>query len=373
MSKTPRVLIVGAGLYGSVCAYELKKKGMNVTVIDKREHIGGNCYTDNVEGIHVHKYGPHIFHTNDEKIWNWISKFTEFEDFKFSPVAKYKGGTYSLPFNMWTFNQIYGDISPDKLAESLAKYKEMYPKPKNLEEKAISLVGNEVYKTLIEGYTTKQWGQSPKHLPSSIITRLPVRFTYDANYFNDKYQGIPKNGYTQIFNRMLDKIDVQLGVEFDVHSFPKKDWDYIIYTGPIDAFFDFQFGRLDYRSLRWEQEIHTSSNYQGTSVVNYTSMDIPYTRIIEHKHFNQESQSKSFTVVSKEYPQKYDGMNEPFYPINNGKNLELLKKYKREADKLQNYHFGGRLAEYRYYDMHQVIGSALSKIPGIIRRIRSLE
>lgn len=353
-------LIVGAGLFGSVCAHELNKMGKKVLVVEKRNHIAGNAYTENNNGIHVHKYGAHIFHTNDKKIWDYVNSFVEFNRFTNSPLANYQGVLYNLPFNMNTFYQLWGTKTP---AEALAvineQRKELGDKePSNLEEKAISLVGRDIYEKLIKGYTEKQWGRKATELPAFIISRLPVRMTYDNNYFADRYQGIPIGGYTKMVKKMLEGIDVKLGVDF----LKNKDElsalaDKIIYTGPIDEYFDYCYGQLEYRSLRFETEIVDVDNYQGNAVINYTEAEIPYTRIIEHKHFDPVDTDHS--IITKEYPTEWALGDEPYYPVNDAKNMELYKKYKMLIDKNHNVSFGGRLAEYKYYDMHQVIASAL--------------
>jgi UDP-galactopyranose mutase len=352
-------IIVGAGLYGSICAYELSKK-YNVLVIEKRNHIGGNCYTEDINGIHVHKYGAHIFHTNDKKIWDYVNQFATFNQFVNSPLANYKGEIYSLPFNMWTFYQLWGTKTPDEVQSKLEdqKYKGSIT---NLEEQALSMVGKDVYEKLIKGYTEKQWNKKCNELPSSIIKRIPVRFTWNNNYFNDKYQGIPEGGYTQIFEKLLKNIEVL--TEFDY--FENKDFietlsDKIIYTGPIDKFFDYKFGKLDYRSLTWENEYLKQDNFQGNAVVNYTDSDTKYTRIIEHKWFDYQNQEG--TYISKEYPCEFTGKNEPYYPIRDSKNVKIYEKYKSLVEKQDKYIFGGRLGTYTYYDMHQVVAQALSTI-----------
>ncbi|MED4322568.1 MULTISPECIES: UDP-galactopyranose mutase [Heyndrickxia] len=358
-------LVVGSGLFGSVFAYEAAKRGKRVKVIDKRDHIAGNIYTEEIEGIQVHKYGAHIFHTNNKKIWDYVNQFAEFNRYTNSPIANYKGEIYNMPFNMNTFNKLWGVITPD---EAKAKIEEQRAaahigKPKNLEEQAISLVGTDIYEKLIKGYTEKQWGRKATELPSFIIKRLPVRFTYDNNYFNDRYQGIPIGGYTQIVEKMLasDLIDVELETDFFnnkdkyIEQFPK-----IVYTGMIDQFFDYQFGTLEYRSLRFETDILDQENYQGNAVVNYTDAETPYTRIIEHKHFEFGTQSK--TVITKEYPKTWQKGDEPYYPMNDEKNNEIFKKYHELADQTPKVIFGGRLGMYKYYDMHQVIAAALTVV-----------
>jgi len=350
-------LIVGAGLYGAICAHELKKRGYKVLVIDKRDHIGGNCYTKDVEGIHVHEYGPHIFHTNDKKLWDWINQFAEFNNYKNTPVANYKGEIYSLPFSMWTFNKMWGVTTPE---EAKAKIDEQRydGKVTNLEEQALSLVGKDIYEKLIKGYTTKQWRKDPKNLPASIIKRLPVRFTYDNNYFNDKYQGIPIGGYTQIFDKLLDGVEVRLNEDYlRERDYWNAKADRIVFTGPIDKFFDYRFGELEYKSVTWENELMDKPNHQGCAVMNYTDSETPYTRVIEHKYFDDQNQSK--TYVSKEYSIEYNRDVEPFYPVNDEINNEKFRMYRQVADNFNNIHFGGRLGNYKYYDMHQVIAQAI--------------
>ncbi|HDR8146174.1 MULTISPECIES: UDP-galactopyranose mutase [Bacillus cereus group] len=354
-------LIVGAGLFGAVFAHEASKKGKKCLVIDKRKHIGGNVYTENIEGINVHKYGAHIFHTNNKKIWDYVNDFVEFNRYTNSPVANFKGEIYNLPFNMNTFNKLWGVITPQEAMQKIEEQKReaKITEPKNLEEQAISLVGTDIYEKLIKGYTEKQWGRSATELPSFIINRLPVRFTYDNNYFNDKYQGIPIGGYNVIIEKMLKNSEVRLGIDFfenrkELEGMAQK----IVFTGMIDQFFEYKHGVLEYRSLQFENEtLSNTDNYQGNAVVNYTDRETPYTRIIEHKHFEFGSQEK--TVITKEYPSEWKPGDEPYYPINNKKNTELYRKYKELADKEDDVIFGGRLATYKYYDMHQIIGSAL--------------
>lgn len=354
-------LIVGAGFYGSICAHELTKAGHSCLVIDKRSHIGGNCYTENKNNINLHTYGPHIFHTSNEEVWKWINQYVKFNDFTLRPVAIYKGEIYSLPFNMWTFSKLWGIVYPEE-AQNIIKLQSAHiDEPKNLEEQAIKLVGTEVYEKLIKGYTKKQWRKDPKDLPKEIIKRLPVRFTYDNNYFNDKYQGIPIGGYTQIFEKLLDGIEVQLNVDYLIN---KQYYDSlatkVIYTGPIDAYFDYQFGELEYKTTEFEHFYHEKDNYQGTPMMNYTDENIKWTRIIEHKHF--ESTNSEGTWVSFEYPVEYNKTKEPYYPVNDEENNSKYLKYKMLASSKENIIFGGRLAEYKYYDMHQVIESALNRI-----------
>lgn len=355
-------LVVGAGLFGAVFAHEAALKGKKVKVIEKRNHIAGNIYTREEEGIQVHQYGAHIFHTSDKEIWDYVNQFAEFNRYTNSPVANYKGEIYNLPFNMNTFNKLWGVVTP---AEAQAKIEEQRAilngkTPENLEEQAISLVGTDIYEKLIKDYTEKQWGKPTTELPSFIIRRLPVRLTYDNNYFNDTYQGIPIGGYTQIVEKMLDheNIDVETNVDFFVNKEQYlKDFPKIVFTGMIDEFFDYKLGELEYRSLRFENETLDMENYQGNAVVNYTDAETPYTRIIEHKHFEFGSQAK--TIITKEHSKTWEKGDEPYYPVNSDRNNHLYKSYKKLADEQGNVIFGGRLGHYRYYDMHQVIGVAL--------------
>ncbi|HEU6968056.1 TPA: UDP-galactopyranose mutase [Streptococcus pneumoniae] len=355
-------LIVGAGLFGAVFAHEAALKGKKVKVIEKRNHIAGNIYTREEEGIQVHQYGAHIFHTSDKEIWEYVNQFAEFNRYTNSPVANYKGEIYNLPFNMNTFNKLWGVVTP---AEAQVKIEEQRAilngkTPENLEEQAISLVGTDIYEKLIKDYTEKQWGKPTTELPAFIIRRLPVRLTYDNNYFNDTYQGIPIGGYTQIVEKMLDheNIDVETNVDFFVNKEQYlKDFPKIVFTGMIDEFFDYKLGELEYRSLRFENETLDMENYQGNAVVNYTDAETPYTRIIEHKHFEFGSQAK--TIITKEHSKTWEKGDEPYYPVNNDRNNHLYKSYKKFADEQGNVIFGGRLGHYRYYDMHQVIGAAL--------------
>ena len=353
-------LVVGAGLYGAVFAYEAKKKGKTCLVIDKRDHIAGNIYCENVSGINVHKYGAHIFHTSDKKIWEYVNQFAEFNNYINSPVARYKNELYNLPFNMNTFSKMWNIATPqeakDIIASQIADLN--ITEPKNLEEQALSLVGKDVYEKLIKGYTEKQWGRDCKDLPSFIIKRLPLRFIYDNNYFNDRYQGIPIGGYTNIVEKMLDGIEVRLNTnyldnreEFDAMA------DKIVYTGMIDQFYDYKLGVLEYRSVRFETEELPMENYQGNAVVNYTEREVPYTRIIEHKHF--EFGKQPTTIISREYSSEWKKGDEPYYPVNNDKNNALYQQYKELADKEHKVIFGGRLGGYKYYDMDKVIAAAL--------------
>lgn len=353
-------LIVGAGLFGSVFAYEASKKRKKCLVIDKRDHIGGNIYTENIEGINVHKYGAHIFHTSDKAIWDYVNNFAHFNRYTNSPIARYKDETYNLPFNMNTFNKLWNVFTPQqakaKIEEELKDVK--IDEPKNLEEQAIKLIGKTIYEKLVKGYTEKQWGMKATELPPFIIKRLPVRFTYDNNYFNDSYQGIPEGGYTQIIAKMLSSCKVKLNYDFFEHKNELKDIsEKIIFTGPIDKYFDYQFGELEYRSVRFETEVLDIDNFQGNAVVNYTEYEVPYTRIIEHKHFEYGTQPK--TVISREYSDKWTTEKEPYYPINNDRNNNLYQKYAELAKKEKNIIFGGRLGQYKYYDMHVIISEAL--------------
>lgn len=356
-------LIVGAGFFGSICASELKKQGKNVLVIDSRNHIGGNCYTSNRDGINIHEYGPHIFHTSNEEVWKWINQYAEFNNFKLTPVANYNGEIYSLPFNMWTFNKLWGVVTPSEAENVIQNQSKHIDNPQNLEEQAIKLVGVDVYEKLIKGYTKKQWMKDPKELPKEIIKRLPVRFTYDNNYFNDKYQGIPIGGYTQIFEKLLEGVEVKLNTDYFTDVLPEHKK--VIYTGPIDRFFNYKFGKLEYKTVRLVHKHLDVRNHQGIAVMNYTNYNVPHTRIIEHKHF--EYGTTDTTWISYEYPEKYIAdVNEPYYPVNDNINNELYKKYREEANKIgDKVMFGGRLGEYKYYDMHQVIESALNFVKTI--------
>ena len=353
-------LIVGAGLYGAVVAHEAVAKGRSWLVIDKREHIAGNIYTREVEGIQVHEYGAHIFHTSDKKIWDYVNRFAEFNHYINSPVAVFKDELYNLPFNMNTFSKMWGIRTPqeakEKIAGQIAGLGIM--EPKNLEEQALSLVGEDVYRKLVKGYTEKQWGRDCTELPAFIIKRLPLRFTYDNNYFNDRYQGIPAGGYTAMVERILKGVEVKLGVDYLEHRAEFDGMaDRVVYTGQIDRYFDYCEGVLAYRKVRFEQEILDCDNYQGNAVVNYTEREVPYTRIIEHKHFEFGTQPK--TVISKEYPGEWQKGEEPYYPVNDEKNNAVYEAYKKLAEKERHVVFGGRLGEYRYYDMDKVIGRAL--------------
>ena len=366
MSKKYDYLVVGAGLYGAVFAHEAKKAGKSVLVIDKRPNIAGNVFTEDVEGIHVHKYGAHIFHTNNKKVWNYITQSAEFNRFTNSPVANYHGELYSLPFNMYTFNKMWGVVTPEEAAAKIEEQKKEagITEPKNLEEQAISLVGRDIFEKLIKGYTEKQWGRDCRDLPAFIIKRLPVRLTFDNNYFNALYQGIPVGGYTQMVANMLDGVEVRLGedylekkAEYDALA------DKVIYTGPIDAYFGYSMGYLEYRSVRFETELLDKPNFQGNAAVNYTDRETPWTRIIEHKWFefgkDADGNDLPKTVISREYSSEWKPGDEPYYPVNDDKNGALYAKYKELAQAEHHVVFGGRLGEYKYYDMDAVIASAL--------------
>ena len=355
-------LVVGSGLYGAIFAHEAKAHGKSVLVVDKRPNIAGNIYTKNIEGINVHKYGAHIFHTNNKKVWNYITQFAEFNRFTNSPVANYKGELFSLPFNMYTFNKMWGVVTPEEAAAKIEEQrKEITSEPQNLEEQAISLVGRDIYEKLIKGYTEKQWGRDCKELPSFIIKRLPVRLTFDNNYFNDRYQGIPIGGYNVIIENMLGDVEVELGVDFFAYREElENSAEKVVFTGMIDQYFDYKHGELEYRSLRFEHEVLDEENHQGNAVVNYTEREIPYTRIIEHKHFEYGTQPK--TVITREYPADWKRGDEPYYPINDEKNNAMYAKYQEEAEKNDKVIFCGRLADYKYYDMHVVIERALEVV-----------
>ena len=360
-------LVVGAGLYGAVFAREAVNQGKSVLVIDKRPHIAGNVYCEDIEGIHVHRYGAHIFHTNNKKVWDYVNRFAEFNRFTNSPVANYKGELYSLPFNMYTFNRMWGVVTPKEAAEKIEEQRKAagITEPQNLEEQAISLVGTDIYEKLIKGYTQKQWGRPCTELPSFIIKRLPVRLTFDNNYFNALYQGIPIGGYTKLVAAMLEGIEVRLNVDYLQN---KNDLDAIcdkvIYTGPIDAYYDYRLGTLEYRSVRFENETLDQDNYQGNAAVNYTDAETPWTRIIEHKWFqfgkDDEGHDLPKTVISREYSSEWKPGDEPYYPVNDEKNGKLYESYRQLAKEEEKVIFGGRLGEYKYYDMDAVIASALA-------------
>lgn len=355
-------LVVGSGLYGAIFAHEANKRGKKVLVIDKRPNIAGNIYTEEVEGINVHKYGAHIFHTNNKEVWQYITQFAEFNRFTNSPVANYKGELYSLPFNMYTFNKMWGVVTPEEAAAKIEEQRQKIKgEPKNLEEQAISLVGRDIYEKLIKGYTEKQWGRPCNELPSFIIKRLPVRLTFDNNYFNALYQGIPMGGYTKMVENMLEGIEVRLNTDYlenkeELDSLADK----VVYTGPIDAYFNYKLGTLEYRSVRFETEVLDKPNFQGNAAVNYTDAETPWTRIIEHKWFEFGTQPK--TVISREYSSEWKLGDEPYYPVNDEKNGALYAEYKKLGEAETKVIFGGRLGEYKYYDMDAVIAAALAKV-----------
>jgi len=362
-------LIVGAGLFGSVFAHEIAQKGFKCLIIEKRKHIGGNVYTEIIEGINVHKYGAHIFHTSNQEIWQYVNSFIEFNHFINSPIANFKDKLYNLPFNMNTFYQLWGVHTPEQarmqIDEQIKRYKHLET-PQNLEEQALAVAGKDIYETLIKGYTEKQWGRPANKIPAFIIQRLPFRFTFNNNYFNDPYQGIPKGGYTKLIYKLLGGIEVKLNTDFFDHRYDflriaKK----IVFTGKIDKFFDYKYGRLEYRSLYFENKLLDIPNFQGNAVINYTDKEIPYTRIIEHKHFEFGQQDK--TLITYEYPHEFSKDNEPYYPINDDHNQKMYEKYKREGEKFPDVIFGGRLAEYKYYDMHKVIERAIKIAQNEIR------
>jgi len=356
-------LIVGAGLYGSIFAYEASKRGKKVLIIDKKDHVGGNVYTEKRENINVHVYGAHIFHTSNQSVWHYMNQFARFNHFINAPLAYYQGHIYNLPFNMNTFHQLWGVITPEEAQAKIAEQQALskVDHPKNLEEQAINLVGYEIYEKLIKGYTEKQWGRDCKNLPAFIIRRLPVRFTYDNNYFSDIYQGIPVGGYTPIIEKMLEHVDVMLNTDYFKHresldAMAKR----VLYTGPIDQFYNYQHGVLEYRSLRFEHELLNMPNYQGNAVINFTERNIPYTRIIEHKHFEFGQQPQ--TIITKEYPDPWSLGKDPYYPINDDVNQTIYQQYLKKAEQEKKYIFGGRLAEYQYFDMHVIVERALDLV-----------
>lgn len=350
-------LIVGAGLFGSVFAHEAKKAGKSVLVLEKRSHIGGNVYTEKIEGIHVHKYGAHIFHTDKKEIWDYINQFAEFNGYKHRVVANYKGELYDLPFNMNTFHQIWGVKTADEAREKINKQKQGILFPQNLEEQCISMVGEDIYHKLVKGYSEKQWGRDCKELPAFILRRLPLRFEYNSDYFDDAYQGIPIGGYTRIIEKLLEGVEVKLNCDFLKHR-SEFEYEKLLYSGAIDAFFDCSLGHLQYRSVRFEEAVLDMEYFQSNSVVNYTDKETPFTRIIEHKYFEPCGQEK--TIISKEFPFEWKNGEDAYYPINDEKNMNLYQEYKKLADKESNVVFGGRLGEYRYYDMDEVIEKALA-------------
>ena len=360
-------LIVGAGLYGAVFAHEAKAAGKRVLVIDRRDHIAGNVYTEDVEGIHVHRYGAHIFHTNDKAVWDYVTRFATFNRFTNSPVANYKGELYSLPFNMYTFNKMWGVVTPEQAAQKIAEQRrEITGEPQNLEEQAISLVGRDIYEKLIKGYTEKQWGRDCRELPAFIIKRLPVRLTFDNNYFNALFQGIPMGGYTKLVANLLDGVEVRLGCDYFADKAGLDALaDKVVYTGAIDAYFDYRLGTLEYRSVRFETELLDTPNFQGNAAVNYTDRETPWTRIIEHKWFefgkDDAGADLPKTVISREYSSEWKPGDEPYYPVNDARNGALYQEYKALAEAEGKVIFGGRLGEYKYYDMDQVIAAALAR------------
>jgi UDP-galactopyranose mutase len=355
-------LIVGSGLFGSIFAREMTDRGAKCLVIDKRNHVGGNCYTENKDGIHIHKYGPHIFHTNSDKIWNYMNRWTSFNHFTYRPKVNYQNKLYSFPINLFTLYQLWGVTTPAAARQRIEKEKIHIENPSNLEEWILSQVGTQIYETFIKGYTKKQWNRSPKDLPASIVKRLPIRLVFDDNYFDDKYQGIPTEGYTAIFDKLLKHIPTETGVDY---LQDRDKWNNIankiVYTGAIDEFFDYDFGTLEWRSLKFEEEHLDISDYQGVAAINYTDENVPFTRIVEHKHFNFGKQNH--TVITKEYPQDWDVSKEKYYPVNDDFNNNLYSLYRDRIDH-DKYIFGGRLADYKYYDMHQVVGSAISRVEG---------
>ena len=358
-------IVVGSGLFGAVIAHEIKQAGKSVLVLEKRNHIAGNAYTEKIEGINVHKYGAHIFHTNDKKIWDYAQKFTTFNRYTNSPIANYHGELYSLPFNMRTFNKMWGVVTPEQALKKISEQrKEISHEPRNLEEQAISLVGRDIYEKLIKGYTEKQWGRPCNELPAFIIKRLPVRFTFDNNYFNALYQGIPIGGFTKMTAKILDGIEIKLGVDYlENKNFWNSHAEKIIYSGAIDAYFNYSLGNLEYRSLKFETEILDIPNFQGNAVVNYTDSETPFTRIVEHKFFefglDENGNEIPKTVITREFSSEWKPGCEPYYPVNDNKNMNLYKRYKFMAENENKIIFGGRLGEYKYYDMDQVIAEAL--------------
>ncbi len=366
-------LIVGAGLFGSMFAYQAKRKGKKCLVIDKRPQLGGNLYCENKEGINIHKYGAHIFHTNSKRVWNFVNSLVEFNRYTNSPVANYQGKLYNLPFNMNTFYQMWGVTTPEEAEKKLETQRfeaiekmrtEGIQEPRNLEEQALSLIGKDIYERLIKGYTEKQWGRKCTDLPAFIIKRLPIRLVYDNNYFNDGYQGIPKGGYNKLIEALLEGVEAKVGMNFfDYFDDWKKIADKLVFTGKIDEFFNYQLGKLEYRTVRFEEEIINSANYQGNAVINYTDAKVPYTRIIEHKHFElfgQDINKCPKTIISKEFSTEWQPGMEPYYPVNDERNNSLYQRYKKLADKEANVIFGGRLAEYKYYDMAPIVDRVLN-------------
>lgn len=367
MEKKVDFLIVGAGLFGAVFAHEASKRNMKCIVVEKRNHIAGNIFTEKIENINVHKYGAHIFHTSNKDIWDYVNSFVEFNRFTNAPLANFKGKLFNLPFNMNTFYQLWGVMTPNEAIDKIEVERKLYShivNPKNLEEQALVLGGKDIYEKLIKGYTEKQWGRPSTDIPAFVIRRLPFRFTFDNNYFNDTYQGIPIGGYTKLVDKLLENIEVHTGIDYFAN---KEEWNRkankILYTGKIDEFFEYKFGHLEYRSLSFENELLEINNFQGNAVINYTEKEVPYTRIIEHKHF--EFGTQEHTYITREYPQEYTINNDPYYPINDDKNNNVLKKYQELSTEFTNVYFGGRLAEYKYYDMHNVIEKALALVQKI--------
>lgn len=358
-------LIVGSGLFGATCAYELRRAGKTVLVLEKRKHLGGNCYSEKRNGIDIHMYGPHIFHTSNKEVWNWINQFTEFNNFTLRPVAVYKNEAYSLPFNMWTFSKMWkGVVLPEQALKIIKEQSQHIGTPTNLEEAAIKAVGTDVYEKLIKGYTEKQWQKSCTQLPASIVKRLPVRYNYDNNYFNDPYQGIPVDGYTAIFKKLLNKVPIKFNIDYLLdterwNNLAKK----VIYTGPIDRYFNFCYGNLEYKSTKFQHRHLLCENWQGTAMMNFTESEIPFTRIVEHKHFL--GQKTDTTWITYEYPQAYTRDTDPMYPVNDDLNNQKYERYKELADSQDKVLFGGRLAEYKYYDMDKVISSALNMVKNL--------
>lgn len=359
-------VLVGAGLYNAVFAYLATRKGKKCLVVEKRDHLGGNIYCEDVEGIHVHKYGAHIFHTSNKKVWQFVNGLVEFNRYTNSPIANFKGEIYNMPFNMNTFSRLWGVVTPEEAKAKIDEQRKYITgEPKNLEEQAISLVGRDIYEKLIKGYTEKQWGRDCKELPSFIIKRLPVRYTYDNNYFNDPYQGIPMGGYNVLIEKLFEGCDTELGADYlEKKAYYDALGETVVYTGTIDSYFGYCFGKLEYRSLRFETELLCESNHQGVAVVNYTDRETPYTRIIEHKHFEYGTQEK--TVITREYPVAWEEGMEPYYPVNDETNQTLYARYAELAAREENVIFGGRLGEYKYYDMDKVIASAIQKAEGIL-------
>jgi UDP-galactopyranose mutase len=370
MKKQYDYLIVGSGMFGAVCARKLTDKGFKCLVIDQREHIAGNCYTETKDDIHIHKYGPHIFHTDNKEIWEDVNSYIEFLPYNYKPIVSYKDKFYSFPINLLTLYQMYNVKTPEEAIKKLESVKLEIPNPKNLEEYVLSLVGEDIYKTFIYGYTKKQWGREPKELPMSIIKRIPIRTNFNDSYFFDKYQGIPKGGYTELFKNLLNNIEVKLDTDY----FKNKEYfnnisDKIIYTGKIDEFYNYQYGELEYRTLNFETKLYNINDYQGVSVINHTSEQTPYTRTTEHKHFelNNKNKDNNISYVTYETPDTFDKTKTPYYPVNDEKNNSLFNKYKELSKNEMNVIFGGRLADYKYYDMHQVWGSALKNIKNILQ------